>query len=255
MRIHEIVGGGEKAGKMSVGIAIYSLIFTVVNATIHHFMLRHSYPLSIFPAFSSFFLIYYLFRGKLPGRNAIIIFIGAFTVYTGILQLVFSHVNGIGTFDIFLFMEPLYFIPVVVLVMAIRTQVMVEKFVPMMLITCGGIMVCILFISIIPNNPITAIFLENTDPINLLDSMVNPKIIGDLFFYYHGAVILGSFGTAALLLGTSIRFMDMKYSDLTLLVITIIIPFTVYIVGVPLLWVVLRDKFGLNGDEKERDSI
>ncbi|MHA1683448.1 MAG: hypothetical protein ACTSUE_21090 [Promethearchaeota archaeon] len=215
---------------------------------VNYIYLGHSYPLSLYPALCCFFLAYHLVKGKLPSRKPIAIFIILFMSYIATLITAFSTVHGIGTFNFFLLFEPAYFFLVPSIFSAIKTHVDRKKFTPTMFFIIGTTMVILVFISMVPGNPLVEGIITGYDRAgNLLDATVPIEKILDLYFFYHIPVYLGSIGFALMIFGASILFLNVSYSNLKFLNVIFAILLSIYIIGVPLLWNTLQEDNEMSG--------
>ncbi|MBN2152818.1 MAG: hypothetical protein JW839_15310 [Candidatus Lokiarchaeota archaeon] len=225
-----------------VVLALFSTGFLAVNVCIALVVLHHAYPMLVYPAFVAFLAVYFLFRRRLPPRSASIGFVVAcqFVVILAVLRTASSNNHVV---DFWKLLEPAYFLPSIAAYLALRRVVDPRKQVAGTLLVAGGLFVVLSFVSMLPGNPVVSL-LENPPGghFELIDTQVPASVIRDLFLFYHLPVVLGSFGSAALLYGVVAFYTDLRVTDLSFFALIIATVFSIYAFGVGIAWHVFEQQ-------------
>nr|MDO8084035.1 hypothetical protein [Candidatus Sigynarchaeum springense] len=191
-------------------LALIATTFLAVNVGIAYILMHHAYPMFVYPAFVTFIVVYFLFRCRLPSRPAVIGFIVMCECI--VIPMVFMMAsNNHYNVDYWRLLEPGYFLPFIIAYFSAWKASDPLKKIAGTFLVIGGLFIVLSFISMIPGNFIVS-FLEN--PVSggfmLVDVFVPAEVIRDLFLYYHLPVVLGSFGSAALLYGIVSFYTDVR---------------------------------------------
>lgn len=229
-------------------VIIFSISFTFVNILLSIVLLNHSYQLSIYPSFLGFSLVYYALKKRLPSKRIILSFITLYSLFNAALLALISVVNGVR-FSLILFLEPAFFLPIVLFTWLIGNVIDGSRFQILAFIIIGGFLVILGFILAFPNNSIVAIFQPASEKIDLLDSIVPSDLVYNIFLFYHVPLIVTT-GCASMLLGLVLSYMKMEIRDISFFKLLICVIFSVYIIGFPLAWHVLKQ---MSRDDVGRD--
>jgi hypothetical protein len=229
-------------------ITMFALGFLIVNVCIAYFIMHHAYPMLVYPAFVAFLAVHFLLRRKLPPRPAIISFIVAMECLVVLAVICMATSNHFFLVDFWRLTEPLYFLPVIGAYLAVEKVSTPRKEVAGAYLGIGGLFVALTFISMIPGNPVVSV-LENPagGAFSLIDGMLPAAMARDLFLFYHVPVILGSFGSAALLYGVVVFYTGTKITDLGFVALIIATVFSLYAFGVAIVWQILREQSSASG--------
>ncbi len=231
-------------------LALFSIGFLAVNLCVAYFVMRHAYPMLVYPAFAAFLTVYFLFRRHLPSRSTAIGFIIACECIV-ILSVICMASSNHFLVDFWKLLEPTYFLPSILVYFAVGKVSDPRKEVASTFLVVGGLFVVLSFISMIPGNPVVSL-LENPPGggFALVDAYVPAAVIRDLFLYYHLPMVLGSFGSTALLYGIVEFYTDMRITDLGFFALIIAIVFSLYAFGVAIVWQVYAEQ-----GSRENESV
>ncbi|MHA1794403.1 MAG: hypothetical protein ACTSVI_17335 [Promethearchaeota archaeon] len=221
----------------------FSIIVTIVNVLIAFIILKHSFPLSIFPAINSFLIIYKSVKNKMPRKKHLLLFSMVYYVFLTCALLILSGYNNIGKPNFSLLLEPIFFIPVTFLILKLKKKIPSSKYISIVNVIVGGTLITFSIILMIPGNPIIEFF-ENpkTGYWDFLDSHVSPKTIVGLLFFYHVPIGFLSFGGAAFVIGLLNVFSRFNIRNNKVYSLITSSMLAVYVVGVSITWLILENE-------------
>ena len=228
-----------QAGK--INLALLATSFTIFNVLLNFFLLNHSYPLSLYPAFFAFIMVGYAVKDRIPNIRILVFFIILYSTFILFAIFFFSTRNGVAV-DFTLALEIVYFLPLAIVIFLIYRilKVKIEKFIAIFFIIIGIIFIMITFICVFPGNFVLSFFkAENT--INFVDALVPSELMFNVFLYYHLVVIIGAFGSTSFILGIILYYSDIKIDELGFYCLIICIVFSIYVIGVTVGIIILKE--------------
>nr|MDO8116384.1 hypothetical protein [Candidatus Sigynarchaeota archaeon] len=116
-----------------------------------------------------------------------------------------------------------------------------QRFLSWLFLTSGMLLVVAMFYCMMPGNAFVSFFDEQPGgTFDMLDAIVSASLLKDTFLLYHVPVLIGSFGSASLLLGIVMLYASsIKIEDLSFFGILIGIFLSVYVIGVAMAWFIL----------------
>jgi len=238
------------AGRIT--LIIFSLFLTILSLCISYVALKHAYPMSVYPAFVAFTIIHYFTRKRLPSPIIVAIFLIAYELFIVLAVLGMASYNHVAIVDFSRLLEPVYYGILVITPFILRNTIDGRRYIPLMYLACGIVMVVLAFVSMIPGNPIVDI-LQNPagGQFVMIDGFVPGTIMTNIYIFYHVLFLMGPFGCVAIMFGVVILVFGVKMSDQVFFSLIISIVLSIYVVGLPFTWIIFQNR----DDTKRRPAL
>jgi len=221
-------------------LAVISLAYTALNLSISLVLFRDLYPMSIYPASIAFIIVHVYVKERLPVKKVIGLFLCIYQAIIVIGCVAMAMQNGLAAIDFSKFLEPLLFLPLVVIIFLLSSALGHRKVIPRMNLVCGFVFVAIAVVSLIPGNPVFVFMSNHNDDYNLIDANVPAALVIGVYLWYHVPFVMGLAGCVAFIIGYITLYTKKKIDNIIFMMAIIGIVFSIYVIGVAFTWILLR---------------
>jgi len=237
MYFHSLFPSNKSGISLTICLFLASLTYFLINLLISILIMHHSFPLSIYPAFSAFIIGYFLFNGEIPSRSKLAIFIIVYMVFEAILIWVLSITRDFVPARFLILLEPVLFFPAAILFYSLRGVISRETYFTVVIFVVGLLMLIIDFISLFPGNMVTSYFLNVPGGnFNFIDTRVPSVVVYNLYLYYI-IPIFAFVGCAALILGIAHLHLKIRIRDVGFYYLLFGIILSLFTFGTALIWI------------------
>ena len=221
-------------------LAIIAMAFTAMNICISLIVFQDLFPMSIYPASIAFIITWQSIKEHLPTKKQIVIFVCIYQVVIIIGCYALAMKNGLAVFDATKFLEPVFFVPLVYLIILLASAMNHRQVIPRIYFACGAAFVVIAVFSLIPGNMVIALMESQGKNYTLIDAVVPTTLVIELYTWYHVPFILLGAGCAMFLIGYIALFTKKKINNIYIMATILGIVLSLYVIGFSLTWLLLQ---------------